>query len=91
MSASEIGADQADAHYREALAVAATLGMRPLEAHCRLGLGTLLRRTGRVCDARAELVTAVELLREMGMARWLPQAEAELARADASPSEELAG
>ena len=31
--------DQAEAHYRQALALAEELGMRPLQAHCHLGLG----------------------------------------------------
>ena len=49
--------------------------MRPLQARCRLGLGKLYRRTGRLDEARAELQTAVALLREMGMAFCLPGAE----------------
>jgi len=77
-------ADQAATHYREALALTVELGMRPLQAHCHLGLGKLYRRIGRVGDARAELATAVEMLNEMGMTHWLPEAEAELARANAS-------
>ena len=32
---------QAEAHYQQALALADELGMRPLVAHCHLGLGTL--------------------------------------------------
>ena len=55
--------------------------MRPLQAHCHLGLGKLFRRTGRLDEARVELATAVALLREMGMAFWLPEAERELAAA----------
>jgi predicted RNA polymerase sigma factor len=55
--------------------------MRPLQARCHLGLGKLLRRTGRHEEARAELSTAVAMLREMGMAYWLPEAERELAEA----------
>jgi hypothetical protein len=79
-------ADQAAAHYREALALAQELGMRPLQAHCHLGLGKLYRRIGRVGDSRVELATAVEMLNEMGMTHWLPEAEAELARTNASES-----
>ena len=45
--------------------------MRPLQAHCHLSLGKLYRRTGRLDEARAELATAVAMLREMGMAFWL--------------------
>ena len=70
---------EAEAHFREALAIAETLEMRPLQAHCHLGLGKLYRRTGRPADARAELSTAITMLREMGMAHWLPEAESELA------------
>jgi tetratricopeptide (TPR) repeat protein len=84
-------ADQAAAHFREALALAEELGMRPLQAHCHLGLGKLYRRIGRGGDSRAELAAAVEMLSEMGMTHWLPEAEAELARANASESEEHAG
>jgi hypothetical protein len=72
----------AERHYREALMLAEPRGMRPLQAHCHLGLGKLYRRTGRLDVARAELATAVAMLREMGMAFWLPEAEAELAEAE---------
>ena len=54
--------------------------MRPLQAHCHLGLGKLYRRTGRAGEARAELGTGVEMLRAMEMTFWLPEAEAELAK-----------
>ena len=37
----------AGGHYRQALALADELGMRPLVAHCHLGLGKLYRRTGK--------------------------------------------
>ena len=33
--------EPAETHYRQALALAEELGMRPLQAHCHLGLGTL--------------------------------------------------
>ena len=42
--------------------------------------GDLLRRVGRLEEAHAELATAVSMLREMGMAHWLPEAEAEIER-----------
>ena len=50
--------------------------MRPLQAHCHLGLGKLYRQAGRPDEARAELSTAVAMLREMEMTYWLPEAEA---------------
>jgi tetratricopeptide (TPR) repeat protein len=73
--------DAAATHYCEAMTLAEELKMRPLQAHCHLGLGKLYRRIGRPDEARAELATAVAILREMGMAYWLPEAERELAEA----------
>jgi hypothetical protein len=60
--------------------MAIQMEMRPLQAHCHLGLGTLYRRIGRLGEARAELTGAVGMLREMGMTFWLPEAEAEVER-----------
>jgi tetratricopeptide (TPR) repeat protein len=73
--------EEADPYYHQALALAEALGMRPLVAHCHLGLGSLYARTGQREQARAELVAAIELYRAMEMTFWLPQAEAALARA----------
>ena len=84
-------AEEAESRYREALALAEELGMRPLQAHCHLGLGKLYRRVGRIDEARAALSTAIEMLREMGMAFWLPEAEGELTAATASQSAEQVG
>jgi tetratricopeptide (TPR) repeat protein len=70
---------QAEARYQEALMLAETLGMRPLQAHCHLGLGTLYAKIGRQQQARAALATAIGLYRAMEMTFWLPQAEAALA------------
>jgi tetratricopeptide (TPR) repeat protein len=83
-------ADQADLFYREALTLANELGMRPLVAHCHLGLGTLYRQMGRREEARVALFTAVELYRAMEMTFWLPQVEATLAHIGA-PSAPSAG
>jgi class 3 adenylate cyclase/tetratricopeptide (TPR) repeat protein len=68
-------------YYRQALALAEELGMRPLVAHCHLGLGTLYAKTGQWEQACAELSTAIELYRAMEMTFWLSQAEAMLAEA----------
>jgi tetratricopeptide (TPR) repeat protein len=67
-----------EAHYREALALAEPRGMRPLVAHCHLGLGKLSRRTGKREEAREHLATATTLYREMDMTYWLEKAEAEM-------------
>jgi tetratricopeptide (TPR) repeat protein len=72
--------EQASAHYRQALALAEEVGMRPLQAHCHRGLGMLYAQTGRTEQSRAELSTAIDLYRAMEMTFWLPRAEAALAR-----------
>jgi tetratricopeptide (TPR) repeat protein len=69
--------DKAQSLYREALDLADELGMRPLIAHCHLGLGKLYRRTGRKPDAESHLALATTLYREMDMRFWLEQAQAE--------------
>jgi class 3 adenylate cyclase/tetratricopeptide (TPR) repeat protein len=73
---------QAEAHYRQALALAEELGMRPLVAHCHLGLGTLYARSGQRVQARTALSTAIEMYRAMEMTFWLPQAETALAQVE---------
>jgi tetratricopeptide (TPR) repeat protein len=68
--------------YRQALALADELGMRPLVAHCHRGLGTLYATTGQREPARAELSAAIDLYHDMDMTFWLPQAEAALAQVE---------
>ncbi|MBI3456911.1 MAG: AAA family ATPase [Candidatus Rokubacteria bacterium] len=70
--------EQAEASYRDAWALANELGMRPLLAHCHLGLGKLYVRSGRHDLAREQLTTATTMYREMDMGFWLQQAEAAL-------------
>jgi tetratricopeptide (TPR) repeat protein len=72
----------AAAHYRPALALAETLGMRPLQAHCHRGLGTLYAAAGQHEQARTALSTAIDMYHAMDMAFWLPQAEAALAQVE---------
>jgi tetratricopeptide (TPR) repeat protein len=66
-----LDAETAEGHYRAALGVASELGMRPLVAHCHLGLGKLYRRTGKHEQVREHLATATTMYREMGMRFWL--------------------
>jgi tetratricopeptide (TPR) repeat protein len=70
--------EPAEAHYRQALALAEELGIRPLVAHCHRGLGTLYAMLGQRAQARTGLSTAIEMYRAMDMTFWLPQAEAAL-------------
>jgi tetratricopeptide (TPR) repeat protein len=74
--------DQATTHYRQALTLADELGMRPLLAHCHLGLGTLYAATGQREQARPALAAALVLYRTMDMTFWLPQVEAALAQVE---------
>jgi len=68
----------ADGCLRQALGDAGSLRMRPLIAHCHLGLGKLYRRTGEREQAQEHLTTATTMYREMDMRFWLEQAETEL-------------
>jgi tetratricopeptide (TPR) repeat protein len=72
------GAPAPESRYREALALAGELGMRPLVAHCHFGLGKLSRGTGKGEQARVHLTTAAGMYREMDMRFWLERAETEL-------------
>jgi tetratricopeptide (TPR) repeat protein len=74
---------EGEPYYRQALALADELGMRPLQAHCHRGLGTLHAKLGQQGTARTELSAAIELYRSMEMTFWLPQAEAALAQVEA--------
>jgi tetratricopeptide (TPR) repeat protein len=59
----ENGAD----YYRQALALAQRHGMRPLVAHCHLGLGNLYGRIGKPEQARENLIVATTMYSEMDM------------------------
>jgi tetratricopeptide (TPR) repeat protein len=75
-------AARAEAHYRQALALAETLGMRPLVAHCHRGLGTLYATTGQQEEARSALWTARTMYQAMAMTYWLPETAAALAQVE---------
>jgi hypothetical protein len=51
--------------------------MRPLSAHCHVGLGKLYRRIGNRQQAEEHLTTATAMMREMEIGLWLEKAEAE--------------
>jgi tetratricopeptide (TPR) repeat protein len=72
----------AESHYRQARTLAEELGMRPLQAHCHSGLGTLYAATGQREQARPALSAAIALYRAMEMTFWLPQTEAALAQVE---------
>jgi tetratricopeptide (TPR) repeat protein len=71
----------AETYYHEAVTLADELGMRPLAAHCYLGLGTLYKSVGHTDQAQAELATAAKMYGAMEMTFWLAKAEAALSGA----------
>jgi class 3 adenylate cyclase/tetratricopeptide (TPR) repeat protein len=76
----------AESHYGAAMTLASELDMRPLVAHCHLGLGRLYRRTGKPEQAQEHLSTATAMYREMGMTYWLEKlAKGAQTRLTASP------
>jgi tetratricopeptide (TPR) repeat protein len=73
-----LDAKTAGEQYAAGLALAQGLGMRPLIAHCHLGLGKLHARTGKYPEAQEHLRTAAAMYREMGMQSWLERTEAKM-------------
>jgi hypothetical protein len=76
------GGGLAAGHYRQALALAEALGMRPLQADCHRGLGTLYAATGQREQARIALSTASAMYQTREMTFWLPETEAALAQVE---------
>jgi class 3 adenylate cyclase/tetratricopeptide (TPR) repeat protein len=62
--------------FGEAVALAETLRMRPLVAHCRLGMARLERKAGDPDAARAAFEAATGQFRALGMTFWSNRAEA---------------
>jgi class 3 adenylate cyclase/tetratricopeptide (TPR) repeat protein len=71
-------AGSGELHYRKSLMLAEARGMRPLVAHCHLGLGKLYRRAGPHTQAQKHIRTAITMYGDIGMTYWLEQAEAEM-------------
>jgi sugar phosphate isomerase/epimerase len=63
-------AAEAEDHYRRALELVEELGMRPLAAHCHLGLGRLYRHGGEPGKSGAHIETATAMSRDMNMEFW---------------------
>jgi tetratricopeptide (TPR) repeat protein len=71
--------DKSEAYYRQALGLSEELGMRPLQAHCRVGIGKAYVKRRSVAQACAEVAAALELYRSMEMIFWAEQAESAVA------------
>lgn len=72
--------DVADARFAAAIALAGERGMRPLLAHCRLGLGHVRALARGRARARAEITAALAEYRAMAMPYWIARAEDALAK-----------
>jgi tetratricopeptide (TPR) repeat protein len=72
--------DVADAHFAEAMSLGGERGMRPLLAHCRLGLGHVRALGHDRARARAEITAALAEYRAMAMPYWISRAEEALAK-----------
>jgi tetratricopeptide (TPR) repeat protein len=59
--------DRAEASYKEAIALAEELGMRPLIALCHQGLGEAYRRSGQMTKAQTHLDAATALANQFGL------------------------
>jgi tetratricopeptide (TPR) repeat protein len=70
-------AAMAETYYRQAMALAGQIGMRPLVAHCHLGLGKMHHRMGDPGQAQEHFTIATAMYREMGITYWLEQVTAE--------------
>jgi ATP/maltotriose-dependent transcriptional regulator MalT len=68
----------AELRFREAIALAGPRDMRPLLAHCRLGLGEVARQRGDAVAAREAVAAALVEYRAMAMPYWIARAETEL-------------
>jgi class 3 adenylate cyclase/tetratricopeptide (TPR) repeat protein len=71
--------EAAEQAYRQALALATELEMRPLIADCHFGLGMLQKRTQHFDQSQQNLDTAANLYRDMGLPFWVERVDAERA------------
>ncbi len=75
-----LNAEQAEADYGAALAVARELNMRPLQAHCHFGIGKIHAQVENLAKARAELQSAISLYKASSMTYWSSKTEDTLAK-----------
>jgi hypothetical protein len=50
--------------------------MRPVVAHCHLGLGQVYQHMGKRTDAQEHFTAAMTMYREMDMSFWLERVQA---------------
>src|SRR5207302_9718645 len=72
-------AARAEGQYQQAALVATELGMRPLAAHCHVGLAKLYGQLTNQRKAQEHLTVATTMFRSMEMPFWLERARAAIA------------
>jgi class 3 adenylate cyclase/tetratricopeptide (TPR) repeat protein len=70
--------EEAKRYFVRALHLAIELGMRPLQAHCHLGLSRVYGRQNLVADSKEHITEAVWLYKTLEMGSWLREAERQL-------------
>ena len=74
-SRDSLNAEQAEVTFNQALILAQELEMRPMQAHCHLGIGQVHFNAKNLVEARSEIRQAANLYRRMSMPFWLAKAE----------------
>ncbi|MGH7852226.1 MAG: adenylate/guanylate cyclase domain-containing protein [Candidatus Binatia bacterium] len=69
---------KAEARYRQAWTLCRDLGMSPLAAHCRMGIGAAYAARGSMAQAKSEITAAIDQFRGMEMNLWQERAQAVL-------------
>ena len=80
LSRSSSGTEVVTELYRQAMAIAEDLALRPLLARCHLGLGKACLRTDDPASARRHLTAALDMFRAMQMRYWIENVTAEMAK-----------
>ena len=78
--------EEAPHTYQLAIDLAEELNMKPLQAHCHLKFGQHYAKIEKTDLARSEFLNAIDLYRSLGMAFWLPMAEARFSEIDEETS-----
>jgi sugar phosphate isomerase/epimerase len=76
---------KAETFSRQALALAAELGMEPLSAHSHLGLAMFYWKSGRRQEASCEKATAVAKFQNLDMPFWLEREQSNITEIPSDP------
>ena len=80
LSRDGLGIEGAAESYRQAMAIAEHLELRPLLARCHIGIGRVHLRMDDPANARKHLTTGLDMFRAMQMRYWPESAAAQMAK-----------